>query len=97
LHEVHLYLQNKLPTTYKNTSARKRKIFVGERTAADLEPMIKKKEEKILVPCSNIRNNSIPDIMEKNKIELTEVQLFNRLYLRPIRLDGGILRYYLFL
>jgi uroporphyrinogen-III synthase len=56
---------------------RKRKIFVGERTAADLEPMVvKNKKEKFLFPCSNIRNNSIPDIMEKNKIELTEAIIY---------------------
>ncbi len=56
---------------------RKRKIFVGKRTAADLEPLIlKNKKEKFLFPCSNIRNDSIPDIMEKHEILLTEAVIY---------------------
>jgi uroporphyrinogen-III synthase len=56
---------------------RKRKIFVGKRTAADLEPMIlKNKKEKFLFPCSNIRSNSIPDVMERNGLSLTEAIIY---------------------
>lgn len=61
----------------KYITVRKRKVFVGERTAADLEPLIlKNKKEKFLFPCSNIRNDSIPDIMEKHKIPLTEAIIY---------------------
>jgi uroporphyrinogen-III synthase len=45
--EVHLYFRNKTANyLQKYIVARKRKIFVGERTAADLEPMIVKKKKK---------------------------------------------------
>lgn len=61
----------------KYITVRKRKVFVGERTAADLEPLVlKNKKEKFLFPCSNIRNDSIPDIMEKHKIPLTEAIIY---------------------
>ncbi len=56
---------------------RKRKIFVGQRTAADLEPLIlKNKKEKFLFPCSNIRSNSIPGVMERNGLSLTEAIIY---------------------
>ncbi len=61
----------------KYITIRKRKIFSGTRTAADLEPYIlKHKKEKFLFPCSNIRNDSIPSIMEKHKIPLTEAIIY---------------------
>jgi uroporphyrinogen-III synthase len=61
----------------KYITIRKRKIFTGERTASDLEPLlIKHKKEKFLFPCSNIRNDSIPDIMEANGIPLTEAIIY---------------------
>ncbi|MCD8538397.1 MAG: uroporphyrinogen-III synthase, partial [Leadbetterella sp.] len=57
----------------KYITIRKRKIFAGNKTAADLEPFIlKNKNEKFLFPCSNIRNNAIPDLMSKHGIPLTE-------------------------
>ena len=56
---------------------RKRKIFAGKRTAADLEPLIlKHKGEKFLFPCSNIRNDSIPGIMAKHNLKFTEAVIY---------------------
>jgi uroporphyrinogen-III synthase len=61
----------------KYITIRKRKIFSGNKTAADLEPFIvKNKNEKFLFPCSNIRNNSIPDVMKKHNIPLTEAIMY---------------------
>ncbi|AWV99037.1 uroporphyrinogen-III synthase [Arcticibacterium luteifluviistationis] len=61
----------------KYITIRKRKIFSGTRTAADLEPFLaKNKKEKFLFPCSNIRNDSIPDMMERNGIALTEAIIY---------------------
>ncbi|MFT7248846.1 MAG: uroporphyrinogen-III synthase [Psychromonas sp.] len=61
----------------KYITIRKRKIFTGERTAAQLEPLIvKHKKEKFLFPCSNIRNNSVPNIMSKHDIPLTEAIIY---------------------
>ena len=61
----------------KYITIRKRKIFSGERTASDLEPLlVKHKKEKFLFPCSNIRNDSIPGIMENNGIPLTEAIIY---------------------
>lgn len=61
----------------KYITIRKRKIFFGRRTAADLEPFIlKNKKEKFLFPCSNIRNDTIPNLMEKNGLKLTEAIIY---------------------
>ena len=61
----------------KYITVRKRKIFAGNKTAADLEPFfIKHRNEKYIFPCSNIRNNSVPDIMEKHGISLTEAIIY---------------------
>jgi len=61
----------------KYITIRKRKIFTGARTAADLEPLIlRHKSEKFLFPCSDIRNDSIPNIMQRNKLELTEAIIY---------------------
>ncbi|MFY0599184.1 MAG: uroporphyrinogen-III synthase [Cyclobacteriaceae bacterium] len=52
---------------------RKRKIFTGERTAADLIEVIKKhKGEKYLFPCSNIRKDDIPNFLETNGFDYSE-------------------------
>jgi uroporphyrinogen-III synthase len=56
---------------------RKRKLFTGERTAADLFDIIKKhKNEKFLFPCSNIRKNDIPDFMRENNLHFTEAVIY---------------------
>lgn len=62
---------------HKYITVRKRKIFTGKRIAADLEPLIlKHKGEKFLFPCSNIRNDSIPGIMAKHNLKLTEAIIY---------------------
>jgi uroporphyrinogen-III synthase len=56
---------------------RKRKLFTGEKTAADLFDIIKKhKNEKYLYPCSNIRKNDIPDFMAANNLDFTEAVIY---------------------
>ncbi|TXK37184.1 uroporphyrinogen-III synthase [Pontibacter qinzhouensis] len=56
---------------------RKRKLFVGEKTAKDLFEVIKKhKTEKFLFPCSNIRKEDIPEFLEANKIKHTEAVIY---------------------
>ena len=52
---------------------RKRKIFNGTKTAAELFDLIKKhKTEKFLFPCSNIRRNDIPEFMDTSGLHFTE-------------------------
>lgn len=56
---------------------RKRKIFVGEKTAKDLEEILKKhKEEKYLFPCSNIRKDEIPVFLKDNGYEFSEAIIY---------------------
>jgi uroporphyrinogen-III synthase len=56
---------------------RKRKLFTGQKTAADLENLIlKHKQEKFLFPCSNIRSNEIPNLMNRNDLHLTEAIMY---------------------
>lgn len=61
----------------KYITIRKRKIFTGSRTAADLIEILKKhKSEKYIFPCSNIRKNDIPDFLEENDFKFTEVTIY---------------------
>lgn len=56
---------------------RKRKIFTGERTAADLLAVIKKhKGEKFIFPCSNIRTDDIPDFLTENGYTWSEATIY---------------------
>jgi len=56
---------------------RKRKIFHGKQTFADLTPLFKKhKDEKYLLPCSDILKEEIPNILEKNKINYTKAVIY---------------------
>jgi uroporphyrinogen-III synthase len=56
---------------------RKRKIFTGTKTAADMLELLRKhKNEKFLFPCSNIRRNDIPEFMDINSLNLTEAVLY---------------------
>lgn len=56
---------------------RKRKVFVGVKTAADLLDLIKKhKTEKFLFPCSDKRRNDIPGFTVANDIHLTEAVMY---------------------
>jgi uroporphyrinogen-III synthase len=61
----------------KYIQIRKRKIFSGQRTAADLLELIKKhKTEKFLFPCSDKRRNDIPGFMGSNDLHLTEAVMY---------------------
>ena len=56
---------------------RKRKIFVGQKTAKDLEEIIKKhKSEVFLFPCSNIRKDEIPLFLEANGFKYSEAVIY---------------------
>jgi uroporphyrinogen-III synthase len=57
---------------------RKRKLFVGQKTAVDLYDYFKKhKTEKYLFPCSDIRKDEIPEFMGKNEIACTEAIIYH--------------------
>lgn len=57
---------------------RKRKLFVGGRTASDLFDYFKKhKNEKYLFPCSDIRKDDIPEFLKKNNIAYTEAIIYH--------------------
>jgi len=56
---------------------RKRKIFFGHRTFQELmEPIKKHRTEKFLLPCSDILKQSIPETLEKEKIEYTKAVMY---------------------
>lgn len=56
---------------------RKRKIFVGQKTAKDLEEIIKKhKNETFLFPCSSIRKDEIPQFLQSNGFKFTEAVIY---------------------
>lgn len=56
---------------------RKRKIFVGTKTAEDLLEIMKKhKGEKFLFPCSNIRKDDIPSFLRDNEYDFSEAVLY---------------------
>ena len=67
---VAYYLQKYVPF-------RKRKIFHGKQTIADLMEAIKKhKKEKFLLPCSDILRESIPETLDKFEIDYSRVVLY---------------------
>ncbi|MEP2773809.1 MAG: uroporphyrinogen-III synthase [Fulvivirga sp.] len=56
---------------------RKRKIFTGHRTAAELIEILKKhKNEKYLFPCSDIRKDDIPEFLDKNGFNFSEAIIY---------------------
>ncbi len=56
---------------------RKRKIFFGHRTFQELmEPIKKHRTEKFLLPCSDILKQSIPETLEKEKIDYTKAVMY---------------------
>lgn len=56
---------------------RKRKIFFGVRIFEDLiDTIVKHKKEKFLVPLSDIHKQSIPTLLNKNKIKYTKAILY---------------------
>ncbi|MES2732661.1 MAG: uroporphyrinogen-III synthase [Bacteroidota bacterium] len=61
----------------KYITVRKRKIFTGVKTAAEMMDILKKhKSEKFLFPCSDLRKNDIPEYMDGNGYQLTEAVLY---------------------
>lgn len=61
----------------KYTVFRKRKIFHGKQTFADLVDLLKKhQDEKFLVPCSDIHKQEITEILDENKIKYTKAVLY---------------------
>lgn len=56
---------------------RKRKIFHGRQRIQDLMPLIKKhKNEKFLLPCSDILKQDIPDTLLENNIDFVKAMLY---------------------
>jgi len=56
---------------------RKRKIFFGKQNIYDLVDLLKKhKNERFLLPCSDILRQNIPDTLEENKINFTKAVLY---------------------
>ena len=56
---------------------RKRKIFVGSKTATDMFALFTKhKDEKYLYPCSDIRKDDIPSFMTKNEMNYREAVMY---------------------
>jgi uroporphyrinogen-III synthase len=56
---------------------RKRKIFFGRLTIHDLiDQIVKHRENKFLIPCSDILKPSIPDVLTKNKIDFTTASFY---------------------
>ncbi|PXX97008.1 uroporphyrinogen-III synthase [Marinifilum breve] len=56
---------------------RKRKIFFGEKRFEELmDIIVKHKSEKFLIPLSDIHKQSIPALLDKNKIKYTKAILY---------------------
>jgi len=56
---------------------RKRKIFYGNGKFADLvEVLMKHKEDKFLIPLSDVHKDEIPTLLEKAKIQVTEAIMY---------------------
>lgn len=56
---------------------RKRKVFVGTRRITDLENyFIKHREEKFLLPCSNLGAKQVVSFLEKHELDFTTAMMF---------------------
>jgi len=56
---------------------RKRKIFHGKQVFSDLmEVILKHKEDKFLLPCSDILKGQIPDMLKNNNINYTQATFY---------------------
>jgi uroporphyrinogen-III synthase len=57
---------------------RKRKLFVGDKTAADLFPYIQKhKNEKFFFPCSNVHRRELPNMMRESGMDIMEAPIYH--------------------
>ena len=61
---------------------RKRKIFIGQRTIAELldvmkDTMVKFPDEKYLFPCSNITRDTISEFLKENDCKYSEAIIYN--------------------
>ena len=74
---------------HKYIVVRKRKMFMGSRTAQDLIEILKKhKHEKYLFPCSNIRKDDIPRFLMDNKYHFSEAVIYETVASDLSDLDG---------
>ncbi|MBK9760955.1 MAG: uroporphyrinogen-III synthase [Flavobacteriales bacterium] len=56
---------------------RKRKVFIGKQSFSDLMDVIKKhKDEKYLVPCSDIQKQEIPVLLDKAAVKYTNAVFY---------------------
>ncbi|MEE9372079.1 MAG: uroporphyrinogen-III synthase [Saprospiraceae bacterium] len=56
---------------------RKRKVFVGIRKIEDLETsFLKHREEKFLLPCSNLGAKDVVSFLEKNNLDYSDAMMF---------------------
>src|SRR5690606_29978786 len=61
----------------KYVTYRKRKIFFGKQTIVDMMDIMKKhKNEKFLLPCTDILRDKIPMTLEANNIAFTKAILY---------------------
>lgn len=60
---------------------RKRKVFVGERSVADLKPALfkYKNTEKFLLPCSNLAAKDVSDFLTLHEFKWQEALMYNTL------------------
>lgn len=75
----------------KYVQFRKRKIFHGRQSFNDLLEIIRKhKEEKFLLPCSDIHKESMVDLLEANNIEFTKAVFYRTVAsnLNGLKLDN---------
>lgn len=62
----------------KYIQIRKRKVFVGTKSAMDLVDQFKKhREENYLFPCSDIRIGDLPEYLRKNNYKFMEATFYN--------------------
>ncbi|MBL0129602.1 MAG: uroporphyrinogen-III synthase [Flavobacteriales bacterium] len=67
---------------------RKRKVFIGKQTFLDLMDVIKKhKDERFLVPCSDIQKREIPNLLDKAGVKYT-----NAVFYRTVASDLSSLK-----
>jgi uroporphyrinogen-III synthase len=65
------------PYIQKYTQYKKRRVFCGRQNIYDLVPFLQKhKEEKFLLPCSNVHNKEIDAVLDKEKINYRKALLF---------------------